>query len=55
MSEQELAGTFGWEDEYLSGNLTWWMKLKTQGWVLFDQPWSSQYAKVTNKITGLKS
>jgi len=46
LSEQEMACLFGWEDDYLSGNQTWWKKVKPQVWVLLDQPWSSKAALV---------
>jgi len=46
MSDQEMASMFGWEDIYLTGSQSWWQKFKPTVWVLFDQPWSSNAAKV---------
>lgn len=45
-SEEEVARKFGFEDDYLSGNLSWWQKTKPKLWSLFDEPYSSQAAKV---------
>ena len=44
----------GYEDEeyvlviilFLSGTVSWWMKLKPKIWSIFDEPYSSSYAKV---------
>ncbi|VIO93501.1 conserved hypothetical protein,hypothetical protein [Brugia malayi] len=45
-TQEETAKKFGWEDDYYSGNLSKWQQLKPQIWALFDEPWSSQYAKM---------
>ncbi|VDM95563.1 unnamed protein product [Thelazia callipaeda] len=45
-TQEEIAKKFGWEDDYYSGNLSKWQKLKPRIWALFDEPWSSQYAKM---------
>ena len=45
-SEEEVARKFGFEDDYFSGNLSWWQKTKPKLWSLFDEPYSSQAAKV---------
>ncbi len=47
-NEEEIAKRFGWEDDYYSGNLSWWQRLKPQVWSLFDEPWSSTYARVSS-------
>uniref|UniRef100_A0A5S6QXS3 BTB domain-containing protein n=1 Tax=Trichuris muris TaxID=70415 RepID=A0A5S6QXS3_TRIMR len=44
--EEAVAKRFGWEDDYLSGNLSWWQRLKPKVWALFDEPYSSTSAKV---------
>ncbi|KAL3994263.1 BTB/POZ domain family protein [Acanthocheilonema viteae] len=44
-TQEETAKKFGWEDDYYSGNLSKWQQLKPRIWALFDEPWSSQYAK----------
>ncbi|KAB7497248.1 Potassium voltage-gated channel protein Shaw [Armadillidium nasatum] len=45
-SDEEVARKFGFEDDYFSGNLSWWQKTKPKLWSLFDEPYSSQAAKV---------
>uniref|UniRef100_A0A1I7WWY8 DUF608 domain-containing protein n=1 Tax=Heterorhabditis bacteriophora TaxID=37862 RepID=A0A1I7WWY8_HETBA len=37
---------FGWEDDYYSGTLSKWQQIKPRIWAIFDEPWSSQYARV---------
>ncbi|KAL1244382.1 Potassium voltage-gated channel protein Shaw [Trichinella spiralis] len=44
--EEQVAKKFGWEEDYLSGNLSWWQRLKPKVWSLFDEPYSSTPAKV---------
>ncbi|KAM3719459.1 Potassium voltage-gated channel protein Shaw [Dirofilaria immitis] len=50
-TEEETAKKFGWEDDYYSGNLSRWQQLKPKIWALFDEPWSSQYAKVISVVS----
>lgn len=45
-SDEELARKFGFEEAYYSGNLSWWQKTKPKIWSLFDEPYSSNSAKV---------
>ncbi|EEB16873.1 hypothetical protein Phum_PHUM442460 [Pediculus humanus corporis] len=45
-SEEEVAKKFGFEDDYYHGRLSWWQKLKPKIWSLFDEPYSSNAAKV---------
>ncbi|CAG9534643.1 unnamed protein product [Cercopithifilaria johnstoni] len=45
-TQEATARKFGWEDDYYSGNLSKWQQLKPKIWALFDEPWSSQYAKM---------
>ena len=45
-TQEETAKKFGWEDDYYTGSLSAWQKLKPKVWALFDEPWSSQYARV---------
>ncbi|XP_065215520.1 potassium voltage-gated channel protein Shaw-like isoform X2 [Planococcus citri] len=40
-NEEEIARLFGYEDDYISGRLSWWQKLKPQIWSIFDEPYSS--------------
>uniref|UniRef100_A0A8R1TJM5 BTB domain-containing protein n=1 Tax=Onchocerca volvulus TaxID=6282 RepID=A0A8R1TJM5_ONCVO len=49
-TQEETAKKFGWEDDYYSGNLSKWQQLKPRIWALFDEPWSSQYAKIIRII-----
>ncbi|KAG0713212.1 Potassium voltage-gated channel protein Shaw [Chionoecetes opilio] len=50
-SDEEMARKFGFEDDYFSGNLSWWQKTKPKLWSLFDEPYSSQAAKVIGVIS----
>ncbi|CAI4222709.1 unnamed protein product [Auanema sp. JU1783] len=43
---QELYKRFGWEDDYHNDSLSKWQRLKPKIWRLFDEPSSSQGAKV---------
>jgi len=45
-TDEEIAKKFGWEDDYHNGSLSWWQRLKPKIWSLFDEPYSSQSAKV---------
>ncbi|EPB70544.1 transporter, cation channel family protein, partial [Ancylostoma ceylanicum] len=42
----QIAKKFGWEDDYYSGTLSKWQQIKPRIWALFDEPWSSQYARI---------
>lgn len=44
-SDVEIAGIFGFEDEYRKGTLTRWQRLWSCIWILFDEPYSSATAK----------
>jgi hypothetical protein len=46
-SNEETAKKFGFEDDYYSGNLSWWQKTKPKIWSMFDEPYSSSAAKVS--------
>lgn len=46
-SEEETARKFGFEEDYFSGTLSWWQKVKPKIWSLFDEPYSSNAAKVS--------
>lgn len=45
-TDEELARKFGFEEDYFNGTLSFWQKLKPKMWSLFDEPYSSVYAKV---------
>lgn len=45
-SDEEVARKFGFEEDYYKGTLSWWQKLKPKMWSLFDEPYSSNAAKV---------
>lgn len=45
-SEEEVARKFGFEDAYAKGDVSWWQNMKPQIWSLFDEPYSSNAAKV---------
>ena len=46
-SAEETAKKFGFEDDYYSGELSWWQKTKPKIWSIFDEPYSSSAAKVS--------
>ena len=46
--EEELAKKFGYEDRYLTNNMSRWQKLKPRIWSLFDEPHSSASAKIVS-------
>ncbi|GMT14590.1 hypothetical protein PFISCL1PPCAC_5887, partial [Pristionchus fissidentatus] len=45
-TQEEIAKKFGWEDDYYSGTLNRWQQIKPRVWSLFDEPWSSQSARI---------
>ncbi|XP_032678271.1 potassium voltage-gated channel protein Shaw-like [Odontomachus brunneus] len=45
LSDEEIARAFGFEEEYHSGTLTRWQRLRSRLWILFDEPYSSLTAK----------
>lgn len=45
-SDEEVARKFGFEEDYFKGTVSWWQHLKPQMWSLFDEPYSSNSAKV---------
>lgn len=49
-NEEEIARLFGYEDDYISGRLNWWQKLKPQIWSIFDEPYSSITANVSTSV-----
>uniref|UniRef100_A0AAG5D7L2 BTB domain-containing protein n=2 Tax=Anopheles atroparvus TaxID=41427 RepID=A0AAG5D7L2_ANOAO len=50
-TEEELARKFGYEDDYLKGTVSWWQHTKPQMWSLFDEPYSSNAAKIIGVIS----
>lgn len=46
-NEEEIARLFGYEDDYISGRLNWWQKLKPRIWSIFNEPYSSLTANVS--------
>uniref|UniRef100_A0A2Y9D1M6 BTB domain-containing protein n=1 Tax=Anopheles dirus TaxID=7168 RepID=A0A2Y9D1M6_9DIPT len=50
-TEEELARKFGYEDDYLKGTVSWWQHTKPQIWSLFDEPYSSNAAKIIGVIS----
>lgn len=46
-TEEEVARKFGFEDAYVKGHVSWWQHMKPQIWSLFDEPYSSNAAKVS--------
>ncbi|XP_073985893.1 potassium voltage-gated channel protein Shaw-like isoform X2 [Rhodnius prolixus] len=50
-SDEELARKFGFEEDYFKGTVSWWQRLKPQLWSLFDEPYSSNAAKIIGVIS----
>ncbi|KAL1121938.1 hypothetical protein AAG570_003346 [Ranatra chinensis] len=48
-TEEEVARTFGYEEDFLAGRLTAWQKVKPKVWSMFDEPYSSIGAKVSTQ------
>ena len=46
-SDEEIAKRFGFEDDYYSGTVSWWQRTKPKIWSMFDEPYSSNPAKVS--------
>ena len=46
-SDEEIAKRFGYEDDYQSGTVSWWQRTKPKIWSMFDEPYSSNAAKVS--------
>lgn len=49
-SDEEVARKFGFEDAYSKGTVSWWQQMKPQIWSLFDEPYSSNAAKVNTSV-----
>lgn len=49
-SDEEMARKFGFEEAFFQGRLTWWQRFKPQLWSMFDEPYSSNAAKVCKFI-----
>ena len=45
--EEDIMKIFGFEERYKSHSLTHWQKLQPKVWALFDEPHSSNAAKVS--------
>lgn len=45
-SDEEIARKFGFEEDYFHGTLSFWQHMKPKMWSLFDEPYSSNAAKV---------
>ncbi|CEF60119.1 BTB/POZ-like domain and Potassium channel family and Potassium channel tetramerisation-type BTB domain and Potassium channel, voltage dependent, Kv family and Potassium channel, voltage dependent, Kv3 family and Ion transport domain and BTB/POZ fold domain and Voltage-dependent channel, four helix bundle domain-containing protein [Strongyloides ratti] len=50
-SQEEIAKKFGWEEDFYSGTMSKWQKLKPKLWSLFDEPWSSRSARILSIIS----
>lgn len=49
-SDEEVARKFGFEEDYFKGTLSWWQIMKPKIWSLFDEPYSSNAAKVGSNV-----
>ncbi|XP_037079773.1 potassium voltage-gated channel protein Shaw-like isoform X2 [Pollicipes pollicipes] len=50
-NEEEVARKFGFEDDYYNGTVSWWQNTKPKLWSLFDEPYSSQAAKIVGIVS----
>jgi len=50
-SDEEIAKRFGFEDDYFNGTVSWWQHTKPRIWSMFDEPYSSNAAKVIGVIS----
>ncbi|XP_057364812.1 potassium voltage-gated channel protein Shaw-like [Daphnia carinata] len=50
-SQEEVARRFGYEEAYHKGRLNWWQKTKPKIWSLFDEPYSSNSAKIVGLVS----
>ncbi|KAI6192374.1 BTB domain-containing protein [Aphelenchoides bicaudatus] len=49
--EKKTMIKFGWEENYYSGTITTWMRVKPKVWSYFDEPYSSSLAKIIATIS----
>ncbi|XP_052765254.1 potassium voltage-gated channel protein Shaw-like isoform X4 [Mya arenaria] len=45
-TDDDIMKKFGWEEQYRTGDLKFWQRIKPKIWALFDEPYSSNSAKV---------
>ena len=45
-TEEDIMKKFGLEEEHKAGNLSCWQRIQPKIWALFDEPYSSNGAKV---------
>ncbi|XP_049771505.1 potassium voltage-gated channel protein Shaw-like isoform X2 [Schistocerca cancellata] len=50
-SDEEIARKFGFEEDYFNGTLSRWQHIKPKIWSLFDEPYSSNAAKLIGVIS----
>jgi potassium voltage-gated channel Shaw-related subfamily C protein len=50
-SDEDIMKKFGLEEQYAAGELTCWQKVKPKIWALFDEPYSSTCAKVSQILS----
>ena len=48
-TEEDIMKKFGLEDEFQSGDLTCWQRIKPHIWATFEEPYSSPFAKVSHR------
>jgi len=46
-TEEDIMKKFGLEASYQTGDLNCWQRIKPKVWALFEEPYSSSYAKVS--------
>ena len=49
-TEEDIMKKFGLEASYQTGQLNCWQRIKPRVWALFEEPYSSAYAKVRSAV-----
>jgi potassium voltage-gated channel Shaw-related subfamily C protein 1 len=49
-NEADIAVQFGWEDDFLSGHLSFWQQVKPKIWAVFEDAFSSRLSKVKEQL-----
>jgi len=47
-TEEDIMKRFGLDEQFRSGELSCWQRVKPKIWALFDEPYSSTAAKVSS-------
>jgi len=50
-TQEDIMKKFGLEEQFQTGSLNVWQKVKPRVWALFEEPYSSSAAKVRLELT----